>query len=297
MADNQFESYEADSEASKSVVHKGRDGISILEVYSVTYRGSYPMEAKDQIGSISMKTNNIDYDLYYERTVDTSKPPITYGDQLPMWNVGPICSFTDLELTFDGFSDNYEDSKVFSHSPKDGDLLAELSMKSLDGYMRKFSVLFGCFSNATVANIKVMVLPRSTSSDATTNVYGVVVASNSKFVHNPSCRSYLFSRNPASTIQVGYNDVIPLSKSRVGVPLDSKLNVDISLFCDGPHKGTAEFIPYINGKYSKKNIGDQIQVEVTWNCKEDSDSTDEDSDDFTDEDSSSADEFDSASEY
>ncbi|KAK1376775.1 hypothetical protein POM88_032968 [Heracleum sosnowskyi] len=152
-----------------------------------------------------------------------------------------------------------------SHSPNDGDWLAKLSMKSIDGYERNISALFGCFSNAMVANLKVMLSPSAHSSDATTNVYGVVLASNSKF-DCPSCTSYLFSQNFASRIQVGHNDVIPLSKSR----LDSKV------------------------------VAGKIKVEVTWNCGEVLYSKDEDSDfmdedlDFTDEDS---DEFDSWSEY
>ncbi|KAK1376797.1 hypothetical protein POM88_032990 [Heracleum sosnowskyi] len=267
-------------------------GISILEVYSITYLGTYPMEAEDQIGVIFIKTNDMTYHLYHERKLDTSKPSIKYGDQLPMWRVEPICSFTKLELIFESFSDNYNkgSSKEFSHSPKDGDVLANLSMKSRDGYKRKISVLFGCFSNATVANLEVMFLPEV--PDAITNVYGVVVASNSKF-DQPSCISYLFSHDSASTIQVEHDHVIPLSKSRVGVPLDSKLNVDISLFCnDIQHKGAVDFNPNINGEETRM-VGDQIQVKVTWNCNEDSYFTDEDSN-FTDEDSYFIEEYDSA---
>lgn len=272
------------------------DGIPILEVYSITYFGSSPLEAEDQIGSISMETNDMLYDLYYETKVDPSKPSIKYGDQLPMWNVGPICSFSNLDLKFD-LGIHKGSRNVSVHSPEDKDWLLKSGMKSIDGYMRNISILFGCFLNATVANLKVRFL--NIPSDATTNVYGVIMATNSKFDH-PSCTSYLFSQNLASSVQVEHNGLIPLSKSRVAVPLDSRLYVDISLFCNDLHYGgTAEFTP---GEASKV-VDNQILVKITWNCNEDSYSTDEDSDftdedsDFTDEDSDFTYENDSACEY
>lgn len=277
------------------ICFKGLDGISIVEVYSITYLGSSPVKAEDQNGSICIKTNQMCYSLYHESKVDTSKPSIKYGDQLPMRNVGPICNFTDLELKFDLFSRTYKGSK-YLFSRKDGDWLVKRSLKSIDGYQRNISVLFGCFSNATVANVKVMFLPDVPFSDATTDVYGVVVATNSKFDH-PSSTSYLFYENPNDTIEVEHNDVIPLSQSRVGVPLDSQFYVDISLSCDGiQYKGTAEFTPGKNKKDSKMVSG-QILVKVTWNCSEDSDSSDEDSN-YADEDWDQTDEdSDFASEY
>ncbi|XP_074325549.1 uncharacterized protein LOC141663658 [Apium graveolens] len=301
MADNQLQFPEAVVETSKTVGTKVRDvddhvcienctrkelvGIPVLEVYSITYFGCAPLEAEDQIGSISLTTNNRHYHLYFEAKLDPSKTSIKYGDQLPVWNGGPICSFTDLELKFDLLPGRYKDRKeVVVPFEKDKDWLAKPSMKSEDGYMRDISVLFGCFSNATIANIKVM-LSQHILSEAETDVYGVVLAANSKFDH-PSSTSHLFSKNLASKVQVEYNGLIPLSKSRVGVPLDSRLYVDISLFYNGLHyKGSADFTP---GEKSKV-VDNQILVKITWNCNEDSYSTDEDSN-FTDEDSDFTDE-------
>ncbi|XP_074325739.1 uncharacterized protein LOC141663813 [Apium graveolens] len=276
MGDNKYNSYEADEEDSKTV-HKELDGIPILEVYSITYLGSSPIEPEDQIGSVSLTTKDILYDLYHETKVDPSKPSIKYGDQLPMWNVGPICSFTDLLLKFD-LGMNKGSTELSVPSLQDKDQLVKSGVKSIDGYMKNISVLFGCFFNATLAKLKVRLL--HIPSDATTNVYGVIMATNSKFDH-PSCTSYLFSQKSDSTIQVEYNGLIPLSKSRVCVPLNSRLYVDISLFCNGLHyEGTAEFSPRIN---FEEVVDGKILVQITWNCSEDSYSTDEDSD-YTDED-------------
>ncbi|XP_074325552.1 uncharacterized protein LOC141663662 [Apium graveolens] len=268
-------------------------GIPILEVYSMTYLGSSPMEAEDQIGSISMKTDDIFYRLYYETKVDSSKPSIEYGDQLPIRNIGPICSFTDLDLKFDlGIHEGSR--KVSVRSPEGRDWLLKSGMKSKDGYMGNISILFGCFLSATVANVKVRLL--NIPSIATTNVYGVIMATNSKFDHH-ACTSYLFSQNSDSTVQVEYNGLIPLSKSRIAVPLDSRLYVNIFLFCNGLHYiGTAEFTP---GEESKL-VADKILVKITWNCDEDWYSTDEDST-STDYDSDIMDEdkpeYDLATEY
>ncbi|XP_074330819.1 uncharacterized protein LOC141668035 [Apium graveolens] len=299
MSDKQYNSYEAPAAEASKTVHKGLVGVPVLEVYSITYLGSSPVEAQDQIGSISLTTDDMRYNLYVETKVDPNKPSIKYGDQLPMRNVGPICSFTDLRLKFDLFSGEYigpNNNEVVVRFRKDRDCLEKRSIKSEDGYRRHISVLFGCFSNATIAHVKVKFFPHATSY-AKTNVHGVVVASNRKFGH--PCTSYLFSD---STTQVVHHGVIPLSKSRVGVPLGSHLYVDISLFCDGlQHIGTAKFTPKINDKESQF-VDEKILVEVTWNYNEDSDFTDEDSDltdgdlDFTNEDFSSIDEFDSASE-
>ncbi|KAK1376705.1 hypothetical protein POM88_032898 [Heracleum sosnowskyi] len=288
----------ADEEASKTLTQQSKDvdedhpckesgGISILEVLSVTYFGSSPVNPEDQIGSICMEINNTSYYLYHEDKVDKSKPSIRYGDQFPIENVGPICFFEKLKLKFDLFSREYKDTKlkVAAQSPEYGNWLAKPSVKSIDGYSH-ISVVLGCFPNATVANLKV-VLQHDIPPHAKSNVHGFVIATNNKFDH-PSYTSYLFSQNSVSTIQVGHNGVLPLSKSCLGVPLNSMLNVEISLFCDGLHyKGTASIIPKINDKSIHK-VGDHIKVEVIWNWDEDSSSIDEDSC-SADEDSCSAD--------
>lgn len=280
----------ADEEASRTLTQQSRDvdedhlckesdGISILEIFSVTYLGSSPVKPEDQVGSIIMKTNNTFYALYYEKKVDRSKPSIKYGDRLPIWPVEPICYFEKLKLKFDLFSPEYKGSKkLYAEGPEYGDRLAKLSLKSMDGY-HNISVLFGCFPNATVANLNVVLVHDDIPSHAKSNVYGIVMATNSKFDH-PACTSYLFSKNHACAVQLGHKGVLPLSKSRVGVPLNSELYVDISLFCDGSHyKGSASFAPKNDKNLCK--VDDHIQVEVIWNCDDDDDSF------FSDEDSSS----------
>lgn len=206
----------------------------------MTYLGSSLVKPKDQIGTICIEANNTLYYLYYETEVDEGKPSIKHGDQLCIEDVGPIYPFTSLDLNYDLFSGKFKGTEdVVAYYPNSGNWLENPILRSPDSYMGHISILLGCFPNATVANIKVMLL--SLSPDATATVRGLVKTTNSKFDHL-ACTSYLFSQNSDTAIEVRRNGLIPLSKSRVGVPLDSELYVDISLFCDGRHyKGTVSF--------------------------------------------------------
>lgn len=81
--------------------------------------------------------------------------------------------------------------------------------------------MLGFLSNATVANLEIQL-----NISATSNVHGIVAARNRKLDH-PTCTSVLFWKSPANRTEVGWDGVIKLSKSRVGVPLDYELYVDI----------------------------------------------------------------------
>lgn len=95
--------------------------------------------------------------------------------------------------------------------------------------------------NATVANLKINI-------SGVTDVHGIVADSNSR-LDKHSCTRVLFWKSPADKIEVGCDEVIPLSRSRVGVPLDFVFYVDIALYIDGEiYTDTASFDLQIEGE-------------------------------------------------
>lgn len=211
-----------------------------------------------------------------------NKPSIKYGDPLPFNDVGPICSFTYIDMQIDLFRGACHQSIEQSCEQLENvDCLMETRIPSPHGHY-DISVIFGYFVHATVANLEVVLSPIPADA-TTTDVYGVVAATNSRFDYT-YCTSALFSKESANSIKVGHNGVIPLSKPRVGLPLGSQLIVDICLFCDDePYKGTAYFTPGRENESSVDIIDGRISVKVTWNCNEDPDETTDDDFDYTSE--------------
>ncbi|KAK1377395.1 hypothetical protein POM88_024139 [Heracleum sosnowskyi] len=190
--------------------------------------------------------NFIGEDLYYQNEVDMSKPSIKFGDTIFVKNTEPKCSFKEREefdIQFDLFCGAYKGSINVAFEPfGDQVWFEERTIRSVDG-SGQIRVVLGFLSNATVANLEIQLLNIS----AISSVHGIVAARNSK-LDLPACTSVLFWKSPANKIEVGRDGVIPLSKSRVGVPLDSELYVDMSLNIDGDHyTDTASFDPLTTG--------------------------------------------------
>ncbi|KAK1405574.1 hypothetical protein POM88_005179 [Heracleum sosnowskyi] len=262
----------------------------ILQVFGATYLGYSPVKPENQVGTICIEANKTICFLFDEIKVDMNKPSILYGDQLCVDDVGPICPSADLDMRFYLFHGAYRGSvQEQSEEFGNGDCLVKTGIPSSVAGYGEISVLLGYFDNATVANLQVVL--KHVPFGATAKVYGVVAATNTKFDH-PSCTSMLFFKDSANAIEVGYDGVIPLSRPRVGLPLDSQLILDICLFCDGElYKDTANIPPRTENQSSHNILDGRINVKVTWNCNKDLETTDDDRNYLTD------DEFDYKSEF
>ncbi|KAK1387093.1 hypothetical protein POM88_015271 [Heracleum sosnowskyi] len=211
----------------------GLAGIYLLEVFNLVYLGNDEIGHEKQLGKIKMEFDSGSKELYYQRK----------------FNLFLGAYKASLELKFEPYRNRVwvEDRKI----------------RSVCG-TGLISVMFGCLSNATVANLKINI-------SGATHVHGVVAARNSQ-LNNPSCTSVLFWKSSTNEIEVGCDGVIPLLKSRVGVPLDSELYVDIALYIDGEiHQETISFVPQIEGEKCEEilvpNKETRISVKVKWDIK------------------------------
>lgn len=126
-------------------------------------------------------------------------------------------------------------------------------------------VQYGLFANAAVANVELTLLGNCDS----TNVHGFVFASNSR-LDLPSRASILFWMNSDNKVHVR-DGVIPLSRSQVGVPLDSEFELSIYLVCDDEEcKIKVSLIPGEPDTFQQNFLEDKLQVRVTWEFKKES---------------------------
>ncbi|KAK1394963.1 Suppressor of auxin resistance 3 [Heracleum sosnowskyi] len=249
-------------------IKKKRCGFSLMEVFNIRYLGRDKVYPEEQHGTITIICDSgfhFQY-LYNVPDVDLGKPSIKYKDDIPITVKGPTTFFQDALIKFDLFSGAYKGtievnwhSYMLSRAPV---FFEERKIQSRDG-TGAIAVLMGQFSNATIATLEVRVLNRS----AATNVYGIVVANNSK-LDRANCTSVLFVRKDDYKVLVGPDGVIPLSKSCVGVPLESVLYVDFSLHVDGHLcTGTVTFDAETIGvrEGCERENDPMIQVKVNWN--------------------------------
>ncbi|XP_074354839.1 uncharacterized protein LOC141693595 [Apium graveolens] len=260
----------------------GCDGIPLIELLNMTYTSHDVVISEKQLGTITMIVDDIVFELYDEQNIDVNKPSIEFMDYIPILGMGPIRS--ELKLEFDDlFCGAYEGCiEVSPENFRYGDDVIEENIKSVNSN-GEIDVFFGYFNNATIANLEVQLFTMS----ASTTIYGVIASRNSHF-EDFSHTSILFLQKPSDCIEVcstkrehtgaisllkshaekEYIGVIPLSKSRVGVPLGSVMYVDISLSCDDKdYQGTACFDAFLDGTDSQV-VADRFLVKVTWNCNE-----------------------------
>ncbi|KAK1355011.1 hypothetical protein POM88_048267 [Heracleum sosnowskyi] len=234
--------------------------------------GNDEIGPEKQLGTIIMEFNSGSKELYNRRKVDLSNPSIKYGDTIfvTKQNAGPISSLEVLDMQFDLFLGAYKGSIKVEFDPFDNQVWFEQrSIRSVVDTGKIF-VVFGCLSNATVANMEIQLLDISAPVD----VHGVIAARNS-VLDQPSCTSVLFWKSSVKKIEVGRNGVIPLLKSRVGVPLVSKFYVDVSLSINGEHyEGTVSFDPHTKGVYGEgvsiPGKEAKIKVKVKWDARKNS---------------------------
>ncbi|KAK1377396.1 hypothetical protein POM88_024140 [Heracleum sosnowskyi] len=247
----------------------GFDGISLLEVLNLTYLGRDEIEPQKQLGSIELEFDSGSKKIYYQRYVVKSNPTIKFGDTIFLTDklIGPICSLNELDMQFNLFLGAYKGSLKLKFEPYQNRVwFEERKIRAVDG-TGLIHVVFGCLSNATVANLKINI-------SGATNVHGIIAARNSQ-LKNPACTSVLLWKSPANEIEVGCDGVIPLFKSRVGVPLVSVLYVDIALYIDGEiYTDTVSFVPQIAGEklenLSIPNKETKIGVQVKWDSRKNS---------------------------
>lgn len=233
----------------------------------MVYLGNDEIESEDQLGSILLEFDSGTKEIYHQKMVDKSNRSINFGDTIFPTDhlMGPICSLEELDMQFNLFRGAYKGSLKVKFQPCRDEVWKEKRrIWSVDG-TGQICVVFGGLSNATVANLKVKI---SGAGD----VHGIVAARNNQ-LDKLSCTSVLFWKSLSNKIDVGPDGAIPLSRSRVGVPLGSVFFVDVALYVDDIiYKDTVSFVPQIKGekveviKFQNEEI--VISVEVKWDSRE-----------------------------
>lgn len=244
------------------------DGISLVEVFSIIYLGDDVVPPEKQLGTISFVPpyiSDMQY-LYQVDKVDMEKPSLKYGDPI-MVTVGPqITEFSEFDIEFNLFCGAYTGrlEVEWEQLQYDEVSLWEERIDSDDG-TGQICVQYGLFANAAVANVELTLLGNCDS----TNVHGFVFASNSR-LDLPSRASILFWMNSDNKVHVR-DGVIPLSRSQVGVPLDSEFELSIYLVCDDEEcKIKVSLIPGEPDTFQQNFLEDKLQVRVTWEFKKES---------------------------
>lgn len=245
-----------------------------MEVFNIIYLGNDEIEPNKQLGTITLFHGaGVQY-LYKVEKVDSSMPPIRYGDAIDLTVKGPT-SFSGEDddyayMEFDLFSGAYKGIVDLPCSPYDDKhevSLGCVQLRSTDCTGHVF-VNIGHFANAAIASLEVRLL----DNFAATNIYGVIFASNSKLDSSDSA-TVLFRKRPGNLLNVGPDClIIPLSKSLVGVPLHSELYVELFLNVNGDnHKAIVSFDAKESGKdeiCTTTDMGARIHVNVTWSVDE-----------------------------
>lgn len=224
----------------------------------MVYLGPDKVMPEMLLGTAKLSYDGAERCLYKVVEVDPRQPALQYMDDIVVQYKAPPINFTELNMQFDLFDDAYKGSINFEWDPPEVDYNAfcEDRIRSVDGF-GEISVLYGLFSNGTVASIELKLLNNSVA-----DVYGVVAASNSN-LPSPACISLLYVKKPDNKTKVGDGGLIPLTRSCVGVPMDSKLYVYISLHLDDVEcKCRLEFDALRAGK-----IEETLEFDSTWGKK------------------------------
>ncbi|XP_017259084.1 uncharacterized protein LOC108228108 [Daucus carota subsp. sativus] len=238
-------------------------GFPLLDVFNIVYLGLDEIKPEKQLGLIKLISSEGFQYLYRLEDVDRHRPCIRYGDLIPITVRGPSFPFFDhVFIEFDLFCGAYKGKKQLHWEP----LPHEVSVKSVfitsnDG-TGQILIHMGGYANATVADLELRLLDNS----APRNVRGVVSASNSD-LELDHCVNMLFMKESDNGV-VGHDGLISLSRSLIGVPLHSELNVEISLTVDGHnHTRIISFDPVKEGVCEKfiSNYHEKVVlVKITW---------------------------------
>lgn len=238
-----------------------------MDVFGIVYLGDDEVPPEDQLGTIRITDHytNVGFDLYKVDSVDLFNPSIKFGDPI-MFSGAPNTEFQEFDIEFNLFCGAYMGSiKEYELDEYDGNNVEviEDTIYAVDG-TSQIRVQFGLFSSATIANVVMTLLGNS----ADTNVHGFVFASNSR-LDSSSCASILFWKNSDSKVPVK-DHVIPLSKSSVGVPLNSEFSLAISLICDNQKYKTkvTVLVDKESFLYDKEFCDNKLRVSVTFKCRD-----------------------------
>lgn len=246
-----------------------RYGNSLLEVFQIVYVGGDEIKPKDQNGTIKLiSTHGVQYLYNAQFQPPYFVPSLQCGDQIMVTVKSPSIRCGQHYFEFDLFHGTYKSTIDIDW---EDDAIGEptlwnKSIESRDG-TGSIAVHFGLFPYARVADIEINFLDNSIE-----DAYGVVAASNSILQRDLRlCASILFSTDADYPISPKVDTQIPLSKSRVAVPLDATLYVDFLLNCDGKdYKDRLCFECQKDGHVFAVDRSQAIQVKVTWGADRDS---------------------------
>lgn len=200
------------------------EGIPLLDILNIIYLGAEDVIPEDQVGTIKLYTCGEIHDIY---RLDETKPTLKYADSINVRLDGPIatCGGTHY-LEFNLFRGAYKGTVDLSWEPENNDLYVDNQTLESTDKTGKILVVTGRYANAMVANLEVKLL-----NSAARNVYGSIFSTNT-IIQRPHCANVLLLEKPPTGIKIGKDGVITLSKSCVGVPLQSELILDLSLCVD-----------------------------------------------------------------
>ncbi|KAK1377403.1 hypothetical protein POM88_024147 [Heracleum sosnowskyi] len=129
--------------------YSGLDGISLVEVFNLTYLGRDEIEPDKQLGSIVLEFDSGSKKIYYQNKVVKSNPTIKFGDTIFVTDelTGPICSLNELDMQFNLFLGAYKGSLKLKFEPYQNRVwVEERTIGSVCG-TGLIHVVFGCLSN------------------------------------------------------------------------------------------------------------------------------------------------------
>lgn len=240
--------------------------ITLMEVFNIVYLGRDKLVPEKQVGTVIMKFDGAVQNLYNVKEVDVKNihSSIEYKDDIVVAIKAPPAAFTELAINFDLFDSAYKGSVVTDWDPdRDDSYIINYWREriiSADG-LGSISVSYGLFGNGTIAEVEI-----KCDFDAN-DVYGVVAAYNSKLDHL-DCVSTLLVKKSDNMIEIRNGDPMPLSRSRVAVPLGYFFHVIFRLQAAGNkvYEGTVEFDARRKGSIDKDVAVEagKINVRVTW---------------------------------
>lgn len=220
---------------------------------------------EDQIGTIKMISGRSFQYLYNVKSADPFRPSIKCGGQIMVTVNSPTIRWEKLAIEFDLFRGAFKGTIKIDWETLDYAKPTPCHGKiySREGPASKIYVHYGLFADANVADIELKFLDNSDQ-----DVYGAVAASSSKLQRDiRHWTSMLFVKvedNPVC-VRPDRDPRLPLSKSRVAVPLGATLNVHFHLNCNGKvFKQRLSFKHQIAGEVVSLDTSKMIQVKVTW---------------------------------
>lgn len=238
----------------------------MLEIFSILYLDTDVVSPQNQLGRIYMHTHVGNFDIYNVDEVDETRKTIMHKNEFDIMDIkGPI-PFNEGSggcLKFDFFRGAYRgsvygvfrDLQFFSRHDAE---LKNISLDRLDG-TGKVVVFMGLYAHATVARVEIRL-----NASVAANVYGTVSACNTR-INDLSASSFLFLKEEERKIIVGTDGLIPLSKSRVAVPVEFELCLDFSLVVDGKHLETTVNFHARKAGVSTKTF-ESLSVTVHWDA-------------------------------